>query len=114
MPDNRSLQSFFVKTFGCRASQADGAAIESGLAGRGMRRSDEMGDADLVVLNTCTVTATADDEIRQTIRRIHRAQPEARILVTGCYAQRAPDELAAMPGVAMVVGNSHKPQIPEL
>jgi len=52
--------------------------------------------------------------VRQVVRRIHRAQPDARILVTGCYAQRAPEDLAAMPGVTMVVGNSHKARIPEL
>jgi threonylcarbamoyladenosine tRNA methylthiotransferase MtaB len=73
-----------------------------------------MADANLVVLNTCTVTATADDELRQTVRRIHRAQPEARIVVTGCYAQRAPEEIAALPGVSLVVGNSHKNSIPDL
>ena len=49
-----------------------------------------------MVLNTCTVTATADDEVRQTVRRIHREKPGARILVTGCYAQRAPEEMAAL------------------
>ena len=74
----------------------------------------ELGEADLVVLNTCTVTSTADDEVRQTVRRIHREHPDARILVTGCYAQRAPHEIAALPGVSFVVGNSHKTRIPEL
>ena len=52
-----------------------------------------------MVLNTCTVTAAADDDVRQTVRRVHRENPAARILVTGCYAQRAPEELAAMAGV---------------
>ena len=70
--------------------------------------------ADLVVLNTCTVTSSADDDVRQTIRRVHRENPGARILVTGCYAQRAPGELAALPGVEWVVGNSHKTQIADL
>src|SRR6266478_4683309 len=73
-----------------------------------------MAGADLVVLNTCTVTATADDEVRQVVRRIHREKPGARILITGCYAQRAPEELAALDGVSMVVGNSHKTRIPDL
>lgn len=108
------LERFFVKSFGCRASQADGAALEAGLAAKGMVSAAGAGDADLVVLNTCTVTSTADDELRQTVRRIHRERPEARILVTGCYAQRAPQEIAALPGVSMVVGNSHKTQIPDL
>jgi threonylcarbamoyladenosine tRNA methylthiotransferase MtaB len=70
--------------------------------------------ADLVILNTCTVTASADEDVRQAIRRVHRENAAARILVTGCYAQRAPEELAAMPGVEWVVGNSHKPQIADL
>ena len=108
------LERFFVKTFGCRASQADGAAIEAALAARGLSSAGAASAADLVVLNTCTVTATADDELRQIIRRIHRESPAARILVTGCYAQRAPQELAAMPGVWLVAGNSHKTRIAEL
>ena len=108
------MQRYFVKTFGCRASQADGAALETGLASHGLSQASNVTDADLIVLNTCTVTATADDELRQTVRRIHRAQPQARIVVTGCYAQRAPEEIAALPGVSLVVGNSHKNSIPDL
>jgi threonylcarbamoyladenosine tRNA methylthiotransferase MtaB len=108
------LQRYFVKTFGCRASQADGAALEAGLASRGLTAAHELSGADLVILNTCTVTATADDELRQTVRRIHRTQPDARIVVTGCYAQRAPEEIAKLPGVSLVVGNSHKDLIPDL
>jgi threonylcarbamoyladenosine tRNA methylthiotransferase MtaB len=107
------VDRFWIKNFGCRASQADGAAIEAGLAAKGLASSDAS-DADLLVLNTCTVTATADDEVRQTVRKLHRDHPDARILITGCYAQRAPAELAAIPGVSLVVGNSHKTRIPEL
>jgi threonylcarbamoyladenosine tRNA methylthiotransferase MtaB len=84
------------------------------LAGKGLSASGERAAADLVVLNTCTVTSSADDDVRQTIRRVHRENPAARILVTGCYAQRAPEELAAMPGVEWVVGNSHKTHIADL
>jgi threonylcarbamoyladenosine tRNA methylthiotransferase MtaB len=105
---------YFVQNFGCRATQADGAALESLLAAKGLEAADQRTAADLVVLNTCTVTSSADEDVRQTIRRVHRENPEARILVTGCYAQRAPEELAAMPGVEWVVGNSHKPRIAEL
>ena len=111
---NGVLDTFWVKNFGCRASQADGAAIEAGLSARGFSSVAEFHDAGLVVLNTCTVTSTADEEVRQTIRRIHRQSPAARIVVTGCYAQRAPEELAAMDGVTLVAGNSHKTKIPEL
>jgi len=108
------MRKFFVQNFGCRATQADGAALESLLAARGLESAGERAAADLVVLNTCTVTASADDDVRQAIRRVHRENPSARILVTGCYAQRAPEELAALPGVEWVVGNSHKTQIAEL
>jgi threonylcarbamoyladenosine tRNA methylthiotransferase MtaB len=108
------VEQFWIKNFGCRASQADGAAIEAGLSAKGFSSAANAAEAGLIVLNTCTVTAAADDEVRQTVRRMHRDHPEARILVTGCYAQRAPRELAAMDGVTLVVGNSHKTQIPDL
>jgi threonylcarbamoyladenosine tRNA methylthiotransferase MtaB len=108
------MGKFFVQNFGCRATQADGAALESLLAAKGLCAADERTAADLVVLNTCTVTSAADDDVRQTIRRVHRENPSARILVTGCYAQRAPQELAVLPGVEWVVGNSHKTQIADL
>ena len=108
------VERFWIKNFGCRASQADGAAIEAGLIAKGLGAARDAAEADLVVLNTCTVTATADDEVRQAVRRIHREHPQARILVTGCYAQRAPHEIAALAGVSLVVGNSHKTCIPDL
>jgi threonylcarbamoyladenosine tRNA methylthiotransferase MtaB len=73
-----------------------------------------LAEAELVVLNTCTVTALADQDVRKTVHRVHRENPDARILVTGCYAQRAPEELAVLPGVYWVVGNSHKNEIPEI
>jgi threonylcarbamoyladenosine tRNA methylthiotransferase MtaB len=108
------MTRFYVQNFGCRATQADGAALEAQLAARGLAESEARDQADIVVLNTCTVTAEADSDARSAIRRVHRENPAARILVTGCYAQRAPDELASMPGVEWVVGNSHKTQIAEL
>jgi threonylcarbamoyladenosine tRNA methylthiotransferase MtaB len=108
------MGKYFVQNFGCRATQADGAALQTLLAAKGLEAATERAAADLVVLNTCTVTASADDDVRQTIRRVHRENPQARILVTGCYAQRAPGELAGLPGVEWVVGNSHKTEIAEL
>jgi threonylcarbamoyladenosine tRNA methylthiotransferase MtaB len=109
-----TVGKYFVQNFGCRATQADGAALESLLAAKGLEVAEVRSGADLVVLNTCTVTAAADDDVRQAIRRVHRENPAARILVTGCYAQRAPQELASLPGVEWVVGNSHKNQIADL
>ena len=105
------MATYHVENFGCRATQADGAAIERQLLDRGMERAGAAVAAEVVVLNTCTVTASADQDARSTIRRIHRENPAARILVTGCYAQRAPEEVAALPGVSLVVGNSHKHQL---
>jgi len=105
------LRSFFLENFGCRATQADGAAVERDLAARGLLRASCAAEADLVVLNTCTVTAAADQDARAAIRRAHRQNPGAKILVTGCYAQRAPKEVASLPGVTWVVGNSHKHQV---
>jgi threonylcarbamoyladenosine tRNA methylthiotransferase MtaB len=108
------LLSFFVQNFGCRASQADGASIEASLEGKGLQPAAAAAEAGLVVLNTCTVTASADQDVRQLIRRVQRENPAARILVTGCYAQRSPEELAAIEGVQWVVGNSHKGAIADL
>jgi len=108
------MRRFFIQNFGCRATQADGAALQGLLERQGLSEAAEAQSADLVILNTCTVTAAADDDVRKSIHRVHRENPAARILVTGCYAQRAPQELAAISGVDWVVGNSHKTKIPEL
>ena len=108
------MATFFIEQFGCRATQADAAAIERQLLERGYAASADGNSADVVVVNTCTVTAAADLQARQSIRTIHRENPVARVIVTGCYAQRAPEELAALEGVSWVVGNSHKPEIPRL
>jgi threonylcarbamoyladenosine tRNA methylthiotransferase MtaB len=108
------MATFYIEQFGCRATQADAAAIERQLLERGYAASPTASGADVVVVNTCTVTASADLQARQSIRTIHRENSAARVIVTGCYAQRAPDELAALDGVTWVVGNSHKPEIPRL
>jgi threonylcarbamoyladenosine tRNA methylthiotransferase MtaB len=108
------MATFFIEQFGCRATQADAAAIERQLLDRGYTPSSNSVSADFVVINTCTVTAAADLQARQSIRAIHRENPAARVIVTGCYAQRAPEEIAALDGVSWIVGNSHKPEIPRL
>jgi threonylcarbamoyladenosine tRNA methylthiotransferase MtaB len=108
------MTTFFIQNFGCRATQADASAICHDLLSRGYRAVESDASADIVVLNTCTVTAAADAEARESIRRIHRQNPAARIVATGCYAQRAPEELAALPGVSWVVGNSHQHSIASL
>jgi threonylcarbamoyladenosine tRNA methylthiotransferase MtaB len=107
-------ETFFVENFGCRATQADGAAIERQLMQLGLAPSERRDRASVVVLNTCTVTAEADKDARAAIRRVHRENPDSKILVTGCYAQRAPQEIADLPGVTWVVGNSHKAQVGDI
>jgi threonylcarbamoyladenosine tRNA methylthiotransferase MtaB len=106
------MATFSIENFGCRATEADASALRRALLDSGLTLSAEHDSADCVVLNTCTVTAAADSQAREAIRKIHRANPGARIVVTGCYAQRAPEELAAIDGVAWVVGNSHQAEIP--
>ncbi|MFZ3264161.1 MAG: tRNA (N(6)-L-threonylcarbamoyladenosine(37)-C(2))-methylthiotransferase MtaB [Terriglobales bacterium] len=108
------MARFYIENFGCRATQADGAALERQFLERGFERAQVARDAEIVVLNTCTVTEGADKDARASIRRLQRVNPDCRILVTGCYAQRAPEELAALPGVTWVVGNSHKHQAAEI
>jgi threonylcarbamoyladenosine tRNA methylthiotransferase MtaB len=105
------MPGFHIEHFGCRAARADGEAI----AGRLRAFADrEPFASDVVVVNTCSVTAEADRAARAFIRRAHRRNPAAKIVVTGCYAQRAPQELASLAGVAAVVGNSHKALAPEI
>jgi threonylcarbamoyladenosine tRNA methylthiotransferase MtaB len=108
------MATFSLENFGCRATEADAAAMRRALRSAGWTLLDQHASADVVVLNTCTVTAAADSQARDAVRKIHRANPAARILVTGCYAQRAPEDLAQLPGVSWVVGNSHQTEIPRL
>jgi len=101
---------YAVVTFGCRVNQADSLGVEEELLRAGAMAAP-VEAADLVVINTCSVTAAADQGARQTIRRIARDNPGARIVVTGCYATRRPDEIAALPNVAQVVCNDDKPRL---
>src|SRR5271156_1989 len=107
------VSTYHLENFGCRATQADGAALERQFESRGLARSSAA-EADLVILNTCTVTNSADQDARAAVRRVRRQNPLAKIIVTGCYAQRAPEEVAALPGVSAVIGNSHKHQLAEI
>jgi threonylcarbamoyladenosine tRNA methylthiotransferase MtaB len=100
---------YSIVTFGCRVNQADSLGFEEDLLARGgVAVSPDQ--ADLVLVNTCSVTATADQGARQTIRRIARDNPAARIVATGCYATRRPGELLALPNVVRVVPNGDKPK----
>jgi len=101
---------YAVITFGCRVNQADSLGFEEALLASGATAAPPE-DADLVVVNTCSVTSSADQGARQVIRRVARSNPAARIVVTGCYATRRPDELAELPNVVRVVPNDDKPRL---
>jgi threonylcarbamoyladenosine tRNA methylthiotransferase MtaB len=108
------VAEYHVENFGCRASRADGEAIAAGLRHNGLVPAEAPASAHVVIVNTCSVTAEADRQARAWIRRARRQNPAARLIVTGCYAQRAPQELAALPEVDAVIGNSHKSMVPSL
>jgi threonylcarbamoyladenosine tRNA methylthiotransferase MtaB len=105
---------YAVITFGCRVNQADSLAIEGDLRARGAAATTPE-QADLLIVNTCSVTATADQGARQTIRRVVRSNPDVQVVITGCYASRRPDEVCELPNVTHVVRNADKDTlIPDL
>src|SRR5260370_38456742 len=99
--------NYSIVTFGCRVNQADSLRLEEDLLAQGGVETASR-DAELVIVNTCSVTASADQGARQTIRRIARENPNAKIVATGCYATRCADEVAALPGVIRVIRNDDK------
>lgn len=103
-------QSAAVVTLGCKTNQFESAAMIEELNRAGYQLIDFDQGADLVVVNTCTVTAATDSQSRNLIRRAQRMNSEARIVVTGCYAQIDPQALSDLPGVALVIGNNEKKQ----
>ena len=104
---------YAVVTFGCRVNQADSLVIEEQLRAKGATHAAPE-DADVVVVNSCSVTATADQGTRQAIRRIVRANPAVRVVVTGCYATREPDDVRALPNVVHVIANDRKETLHQL
>src|SRR5215212_9028932 len=99
---------YAIVTFGCRVNQADSFQIEEQLIATGASAASSAQSADLVIVNTCSVTSASDQGARQIVRKIARENPNARIVVTGCYATRRPDEMAALPGVVQIVPNDRK------
>jgi threonylcarbamoyladenosine tRNA methylthiotransferase MtaB len=104
---------YAVVTFGCRVNQADSLEIEAELRALGAEHA-EPSRADVVIVNTCSVTAAADQGARQVIRRVVRDNPAVDVIVTGCYATRRPDDLRALPNVVEVVPNPRKERLVEL
>jgi len=95
-------------THGCRVNQADTLALEDALRVRGVTLVTAEEDADVYVLNSCTVTGDANTQAQRVVRKLGRARPHARVIVTGCAAELAPQVFAAMPQVALVAGNARK------
>lgn len=105
------MPGVLLKTLGCRLNQSESAEIESAFASHGMRVAERDGDADVVVVNTCTITAESSRSSRRLIRRAIRENPGAEVVVTGCYAVAAPEDVGAIEGVARVVPNKDKDDI---
>lgn len=99
-------------TLGCKVNQYETEFVRQGLLGSGYRDAADGEPAELCIVNTCTVTAEGDSKSRQVIRRLARKNPLARIVVMGCYATRAPEEVATLPNVAEVV--TDKRELPDL
>ena len=110
----REITSFSVVTLGCKVNQCDGASMSLELENAGFRPVAFPSFADAYIINTCTVTAFADFQGRQLVRRAFRINPHARVIVTGCLAQTQPQVPAALGGVAVVAGNDHKHLIAQL
>ncbi|HEC83456.1 MAG TPA: tRNA (N(6)-L-threonylcarbamoyladenosine(37)-C(2))-methylthiotransferase MtaB [Firmicutes bacterium] len=105
------MKSVGFITIGCKLNQFETEQMREAIEAEGFRSSDARGRADVYVINTCTVTSKSDYRSRQAIRRAIRLNPEATIIVTGCYAQLAPEEVARIQGVDAIVGNSNKDRI---
>jgi len=112
--DLNAARTVSFATLGCRLNQVDTQHIQTLLEARGFRTVDFDEPADVVVVNTCTVTARAELSDRQAIRRAARVSPRATLVVTGCWAQTSPGEVAGMEGVDLVVGNGDKHRLPDL
>lgn len=111
MTQQDNLHTVAYHTLGCKLNFAETSAIGKILLDKGFRRANPGESPELIVVNTCSVTETADKKARSLIRRLARQWPESTIVVTGCYAQLKPEEVASLPGVAIVLGSNEKLQI---
>ena len=104
----------YLESVGCKLNQSEIEALARGFVQAGHRVAQTSEEADLCVVNTCTVTHVADKKSRQLIRRLRRANPTACLIVTGCYAEMSPQEIRAIDGVDLIVGNQDKERLVEL
>jgi threonylcarbamoyladenosine tRNA methylthiotransferase MtaB len=107
------MPSFSIQNFGCRVNQAEAFAWAEAFRKGGLRLEDDAVRSDLVLVNSCTLTGRADRDVRKFIQKISRQNPEAKLVVTGCYAERAPAEIGKLPQVRLVISNSEKSGLPE-
>ncbi|MBG0790402.1 MAG: MiaB/RimO family radical SAM methylthiotransferase [Desulfovibrionaceae bacterium] len=105
------MNTFYTATLGCKINQYETRSIAEAWAGRDAREVDSPCRADLILVNSCAVTANAVADLRQIVRKLNRENPDAAIVVTGCAAQVMPEELAALPGVVRVVAQEDKAQL---
>ncbi|MBI4444675.1 MAG: tRNA (N(6)-L-threonylcarbamoyladenosine(37)-C(2))-methylthiotransferase MtaB [Acidobacteria bacterium] len=107
-------KKFFIATFGCRTNQADSSMVRSAFVQEDYHETLVPSDADVIVINSCTVTHRSDQQVRQLARHLKRERPEAKIIVTGCYAQRDPQTLAGVAAVDAVVDNARKHELVQI
>ena len=105
------MTSFSIKTFGCRVNQAEAFFWSDEFQKRGLNYEKDLSHSDLVIINSCTLTGRADSDVRNYIRKVSRTNPEARLILTGCYVERAPEELRGMPQVWRIFSNKQKDDV---
>ena len=108
------IKKIAVVTLGCRVNQYESNAIAQDFEKHGYDVVRNKKEADIIIVNTCCVTKMAESKSRRTIRHIHNENPDALVVVTGCYGQRAGHELLLIPGVALVTGNGEKEKLADI
>ncbi|MBF0422570.1 MAG: tRNA (N(6)-L-threonylcarbamoyladenosine(37)-C(2))-methylthiotransferase MtaB [Magnetococcales bacterium] len=114
MKEENVLPSVTVLTMGCRVNQFETDGILKNGLERGLRASPSLNEADIIVVNTCSVTVESERQARKLIRKLGRDHPHAQVVVTGCYAERSPEFFAGLPQVTLVVGNRDKDRLWQL
>ncbi|MEA3420322.1 MAG: tRNA (N(6)-L-threonylcarbamoyladenosine(37)-C(2))-methylthiotransferase MtaB, partial [Acidobacteriota bacterium] len=107
------MTSFSIQSFGCRVNQAEAFLWADEFQKNGLRYETDFSKSDFVLLNTCTITSRADRDVRSFIRKISRFNPKAQLILTGCYVERAPEELRSLPQVSHVFSNKEKNSLAE-
>ncbi|NOR14137.1 MAG: tRNA (N(6)-L-threonylcarbamoyladenosine(37)-C(2))-methylthiotransferase MtaB [Candidatus Aminicenantes bacterium] len=107
------MNSFSIQSFGCRVNQAEAFHWADRFQRRGLLYQKDHQKSDLILVNTCTITSRADRDVRNFIRRMHRENPAAKLVVTGCFAEKSAEELRKLPGIWKVFSNLEKETLPD-